>query len=326
MFIAERLLISLAAGGFHALKWFIHEFLLLAVRPPAGSRLTSLCRVTGCLVIVLSLRLELRAGLLASTMAALIQLGVAGLTAILIGNVAKEFAFDLCARFIVWSGRAFLRTGLFMNGRSFWEIQFRDGTWMRGETASTGTSCEWTEPDGRCNRFEVRTIARGQRAPLRSGVRGRFLHTATTHRAIPYLRVSRVGSAISCATTSRGVCRPSSGDPLRHRGDLAFERCGRGPSWRNEQPWGTTWHGRRPSMARPPRAACHTSARTPGRSSTSGTCSSISSTCRRTGLAGGRKPRSVTRGAYRCASEGGVWFPDLRTSGTILGAGVMVRF
>ena len=35
MFIAERLLISGAAGGFHALKWFIHEFFLLAVRPPA---------------------------------------------------------------------------------------------------------------------------------------------------------------------------------------------------------------------------------------------------------------------------------------------------
>jgi hypothetical protein len=159
MFIAERLLMRLAAGGFHALKWFVHEFLLLAVRSAAGSRLTSLCRVTGCLVIVLSLRVELRHGLLPSTTAALIQVGVAGLTAVLLGNVTKEFAFDLCARSIVWSGRAFLRTGLTVGGKSFWEIQFRDGTWMRGETAPTGTSYEWTEPDGRCNRFEVRSIA-----------------------------------------------------------------------------------------------------------------------------------------------------------------------
>jgi hypothetical protein len=159
MFVAERLLLRVAAGGFHALKWFVHEFLLLTVRSPAVSRLTGLCRVAGCLVIVLSLRVELRDGLLPSTTAALIQLGVSGLTAVLLGNVAEEFAFDLCARFIVWSGRAFLRTGLTVGGKTSREIHFRDGTWMRSETASTWTSCEWTEPDGRCNRVELRASA-----------------------------------------------------------------------------------------------------------------------------------------------------------------------
>jgi len=149
----------LAAVAFHALKWFVHEFLLLAVHPRAGSRLGSLCRITGCLVIVLCLRVELRNGLLPDATAALIQVGLAGVTAVLIGNVAKEFAFNLCARFIVWSGRTFFRTGLTVGGNSFWELQFRDGTWLKAETASTGMSCEWTEPDGRCNRFEVRSVA-----------------------------------------------------------------------------------------------------------------------------------------------------------------------
>lgn len=65
--VVERLLADLAAGGFHALKWFVHEFLLLTVRPAAGSRVASLCRVIGCVVIVASLRVELREGLLPDT-------------------------------------------------------------------------------------------------------------------------------------------------------------------------------------------------------------------------------------------------------------------
>lgn len=163
MFVAERWLRGLAAGVFHALKWFLHEFLLLAFRAAAGSRLTGLCRITGCLVIVLTLHAELQNGLLPNTTAALIQVGVAVLTAILFGNIAKEFAFDLCARLILWSGRSFVRNGLTVGGKTFWEIQFRDGTWVRNETGSTETFCEWTQPDGRCNRFEVRLIARGGR-------------------------------------------------------------------------------------------------------------------------------------------------------------------
>ena len=102
-----------------------------------------------------------------------------------------------------------------------------------------------------------------------------------------------------------------------------------------------------------------TSPRIPGRSSTSGTRSSISSTCRRTGSPGGRRPPSGTRdvpywsgaggvtpptgqqrrapasfvcnngsadGADICANEGGVWYPDLRTREVVWGAGVMVKF
>jgi hypothetical protein len=159
VFVVEHVLTDLARGAFHALKWFVQEFLLLTMGPATGSRLANLCRVIGCFVIVASLRVELGGGLLPNTTTAVIQLGVAGLTAILFGNVAKEFAFDLAARFTVWWGRAFVRNGLTVGGRTFWEIQYRDGTWMRCETQSTQAICEWTEPDGRCNRLEVRSIA-----------------------------------------------------------------------------------------------------------------------------------------------------------------------
>jgi hypothetical protein len=128
MFVVVRLLTDLAKAAFHALKWFVREFLLPTIRPATGSRLATLCRVIGCVVIVATLRAELRDGLLANTTDAAIQLGVAGLTAILFGNVAKEFAFDLAARFTMWWGRALIREGLTVGGKTFWEIQLRDGT------------------------------------------------------------------------------------------------------------------------------------------------------------------------------------------------------
>ncbi|HVN45297.1 MAG TPA: hypothetical protein VMT66_08585 [Steroidobacteraceae bacterium] len=158
MFVIECLLTDLASVALHALKWFVHEFLLLTIRPTASSRFANLCRVAGCVVIVASLRVELQDGLLPNTPATIIQLGIAGLTAILLGNVAKEFAFDLSARFTMWRGQPFVRNGLTVGGTTFWEIQFTDGTWMRFEKESTQTICEWTAPDGRCNRLEVRSI------------------------------------------------------------------------------------------------------------------------------------------------------------------------
>ena len=159
MLVVARLLTDLARAGFQALKWFVHEFLLLTIRPATGSQLANLSRVIGCVVIVASLRVELRDGLLPNTTDAAIQLGVAGLTAILFGNVAKEFAFDLAARFTMWWSGAFMRNGLTVGGKTFWEIQFRDGTWMRCETKYRQAICEWTEADGRCNRLELRSSA-----------------------------------------------------------------------------------------------------------------------------------------------------------------------
>ena len=120
--VALRFLMRhLATRALHVLKWFVHEFLLLAIDPAAGSELSRLCRFVGCLVIVLSLRAELREGLLPNTAAAVFQFGLAAVTAI-------------------------------------WEIQFKDGTWLRCETGVGSSSCEWTEPGGRCTRFELRLV------------------------------------------------------------------------------------------------------------------------------------------------------------------------
>jgi len=150
---------NLVTGGLRVLKWFVHEFLLLVIRPAAGAGLAWLCRLVGCLVTAMSLGAELREGMLPNHAAAVIQFGLAALTAILLGNVAKEVAFDLCARCVVWSGRAFVRNGLTASGKTFWEIQFRDGTWLRCEAGGASTSCEWTEPDGQCTRLELGLIA-----------------------------------------------------------------------------------------------------------------------------------------------------------------------
>jgi hypothetical protein len=143
-----------ASAAFRALRWFVHEF-VVSVQPVATSKPGSLCRLVGCAVIVAVLRVELGNGLLPSPTAAVIQFGVACLTAILLGNIAKEIAFEICARFVTWSGRSFVRNGLTPGGNTYCEIQFTDGTWMRCEMGSAGTFYEWTEPDGRCNRIEL---------------------------------------------------------------------------------------------------------------------------------------------------------------------------
>jgi hypothetical protein len=158
-YLSGTFLKSVATGVLHALKWFVHEFLMLLIHPVAGSGLAWLCRLMGCLVIAVSLRAELREGFFPNTATAVIQFALAATTAILFGNVVKEFAFDLCARCAMWSGRDFVRNGLTVTGDTFWEIQFRDGTWLRCETGGTSSSCEWTEPDGRCKRLELRLTA-----------------------------------------------------------------------------------------------------------------------------------------------------------------------
>jgi hypothetical protein len=35
---------------------------------------------------------------------------------------------------------------------------------------------------------------------------------------------------------------------------------------------------------------------------------------------------AITSSSNNCASEGGIWYPDLRTSETVLGAGILVKF
>lgn len=151
-----RVVKVLLNGGFQAARWFAREFLALAPATAAESRLAVVSRVLGCAVIAVSLRAELQAGLLPTAPAAAIQLALAALTAVLFGNVAKELGLDLVARLATWRGREFVREGITLGGRTFWEVQFTDGTWARCETEPSRLTCEWTEPDGRCKRLELR--------------------------------------------------------------------------------------------------------------------------------------------------------------------------
>jgi hypothetical protein len=153
-----RLLLSCATAGLRALQWFVHEFFPLSTRLVATSTSGSLCRLIGCIVIVVVLRAELRDGLLAGT-GVVIQFAGTGLTAILLGNVAKEFAFDLYARLVMWSGRSFVRKGKTLGGNDYYEVRRNDGTWMKCEMSSAGTFCEWTESDGRCKLIALRPVS-----------------------------------------------------------------------------------------------------------------------------------------------------------------------
>ncbi len=154
-----RVVKVLLKSGFQAARWFAREFLALAPVTAIDSRLAGVSRVLGCAVIAVSLRAELQAGLLPTVPAAAIQLALAALTAVLFGNIAKEVALDLVARLAIWRGREFVRTGITLGGSRFWEVHFTDGTWARCETAPSQLTCEWTEPDGRCRRFELRAAS-----------------------------------------------------------------------------------------------------------------------------------------------------------------------
>jgi hypothetical protein len=143
----------------HLAEWFVHEFLTLWIRPNETSTWASLCRLIGCAVIAIVLHAELKDGLLPGV-GAVIQLAVAGLTAILLGNVVKELAFDLYARLLMWSGRCFVREGRTPGGSRYCEIQFNDGTWLRCEMRSGAAIYEWTEPDGSCKRVALPPVTR----------------------------------------------------------------------------------------------------------------------------------------------------------------------
>jgi hypothetical protein len=84
---------------------------------------------------------------------------VSALTAVLIGNIARELMFVLCSSVAAFRGHAFHRDGVTIGGRTFREIQYPTMTWVRCECGTDEFSCEWTEPTGRCNRVDVQLRA-----------------------------------------------------------------------------------------------------------------------------------------------------------------------
>ncbi len=123
-----------------------------------GSVLGATCRLIGCAATLLLLRFELGRGLESQVGLAVLQVTLAAVTAILIGNIVKEAVFALSKQLMNWLGQPFVRVTRTLRGRTVSETYFPDGTWMRRETWKAGAVWEWTERDGSCTRIETPTM------------------------------------------------------------------------------------------------------------------------------------------------------------------------
>jgi hypothetical protein len=144
-------------------RWVVFEFLPLPVRTRGYHVLGAACRLAGCGVCVGIFSVELQAGAGShGEVLALLRAGSA-LTAVLIGNIAREWMFGVCTSVANWMGHAFHRDGVTLGGRTFLEIHYPTMTWLRCECGADEVSYEWTEPTGRCNRVDVQLRANSGR-------------------------------------------------------------------------------------------------------------------------------------------------------------------
>ncbi len=141
--------------GIYCIRWAVCEFLPLPWSSGSSQIVSMACRLVGCAAAlgILSVELEASAGSHGAVLA-MLWAGSA-VTAVLIGNVAREWTFAFCSSVATWMGHAFHRKGFTLDGLSFLEIHYPSMTWVRCEYAADELSCEWTEPTGRCNRIEV---------------------------------------------------------------------------------------------------------------------------------------------------------------------------
>lgn len=131
-----------------------------------SSVLGALCRLSGCAATLLVLRAALGRGLDSSLPLAALQVALASLVALLIGNVVKEWAFALIEGLVTTLGRPFVRKTRAVRGRISTEIGFPGGTWIRHETWKSGIAWEWTERDGSCTRIESPAMIVVRATPL----------------------------------------------------------------------------------------------------------------------------------------------------------------
>lgn len=153
MAAASAVLTYIANRIYGLVRWFAHEFLSIAIGLDASSILTSLCRLLGVAVIVAVVRISLSQGLAAGALAATTQCAFVGVLAVSLGNLAKELAIDLSARVLAWFRRDLPRRGVTLDGKTYSETLYSDGTWIRCESSLAGTVCEWTDTSGACNRI-----------------------------------------------------------------------------------------------------------------------------------------------------------------------------
>jgi hypothetical protein len=136
-------------------RWVVLEVLPLPMSTRGSDVVGAACRLVGCGVSLGILSVELRASATLHGEALALLWAGSGLTAVLIGNIARELMFVLCSSVATWMGHAFHRDGVTLGGRTFLEIHYPAMTWVRCECGADEFSYEWTEPSGRCNRVDV---------------------------------------------------------------------------------------------------------------------------------------------------------------------------
>jgi hypothetical protein len=148
--------------AFWLFRWWATEFLALpAPRDPVSS-LTALCRLSGCATMLALVRFGLDAPVATDTTTAAVRWVLLLLIATLLGNLAKELAFVVCADIMNWCGQPFFRGSHTVDGRQVREAHLPDGTWIRYESGRGASVCEWTEASGACKRITI--VARGLRS------------------------------------------------------------------------------------------------------------------------------------------------------------------
>lgn len=139
----------------YLVQWMVFEVLPLPVITRRFQVVGAACRLVGCLVSVGVMSVELRASETSNREVLALLWAVSALTALLIGNVAREWMFEICSSVANLLGDAFHRAGVTLGGRTFLEVHYPTKTWARWECGADEFSYEWTEPTGRCNRVEV---------------------------------------------------------------------------------------------------------------------------------------------------------------------------
>lgn len=141
--------------AFWVLRWWVSEFCAIPAPLNLVAGLTALCRLAGCSVLLALIRLAPDAAVARDLPMAAVRGALLVLLAILLGNLAKELAFVICADIANWCGQSFLRTGFTLDGRQVCEIRFPNGTWVRYESGRGTSVCEWTEVSGACKRITL---------------------------------------------------------------------------------------------------------------------------------------------------------------------------
>jgi hypothetical protein len=170
-------------------RWLLFEVLPLPMRTTGCHVAAVACRVAGCGVSFGVLSVELQASARSHGEELVLLWAASALTALLIGNIAREMMFEACTSVATLLGRPFLRDGVTLTGRTFLEIHYPTMTWVRCECGADGFSYEWTETTGRCNRVEVQFRANC----------GRNAEETPEVRVITAPRMNSSGSPPTCA-------------------------------------------------------------------------------------------------------------------------------